>query len=79
MENCPQHQQLATDVAIIMNDTKDLKDMTLEVLKSVKGNGGPGLLTQAALNRESIKRAWWWLGGISLSLVGLFVWALKKI
>jgi len=79
METCSQHQQLVTDVAIIMNDTKDLKEMTLEVLKSVKGNGGPGLLTQTALNRDSIKRAWWWLGGISMSLVGLFIWALKKI
>ena len=79
METCPQHQQLVTDVAVIMNDMKDLKDITLEVLKSVKGNGGPGLLTQTALNRESIKRAWWWLGGISVSLLGLVVWALKKI
>uniref|UniRef100_A0A6H1ZEQ2 Uncharacterized protein n=1 Tax=viral metagenome TaxID=1070528 RepID=A0A6H1ZEQ2_9ZZZZ len=79
METCPEHQEIAKAVAVIQRDVSESKKTGETILKLLQGNGNPGLITQAALNRESIKRAWWWLGGISLSLLGLVAWALKKI
>jgi len=52
--------------------------ITREILSIVKGSNGEGLVTRAALNKASISRAWWWLGSISLALLGIFVWLIKK-
>jgi len=30
-----------------------------------------GLSTQVALNKQSIGRVWWWLGGVSLAILGV--------
>lgn len=79
MDTCLEHQQLVMDVAVIKDNLVEVKKDTAEILKSIKGNGGPGLLTQSALNKASIKRAWWWLGGVSLTILGVFGWALKKM
>ena len=79
MDTCPEHQQIVADMAVMKDNLADVKKISQEILTSIKGNGGPGLLTQAELNKSSIKRAWWWLGGVSLAILGLFGWALKKI
>ena len=79
MDTCLEHQQLVMDVAVIKDNLVEVKKDTAEILKSIKGNGGPGLLTQSELNKASIKRAWFWLGGVSLAILGIFGWALKKL
>jgi len=71
--------QLNQDVALIQQEMVTNSEMTREILDIVKGNGGRiGLVTQACLNKASIKRAWWWLGGVSLSLLGIFGWVVKR-
>jgi len=79
MDTCPEHQQIVADIAVIKDNLVEVKKDTEEILKSIKGNGGPGLLTQSALNKASIKRAWWWLGGVSLTILTIAGWALKKL
>ena len=71
--------QLNQDVAIIQKEMKNNNEMTKEILDIVKGNGGRvGLVTQACLNKASIKRAWWWLGGVSTAILGIFGWVIKR-
>ena len=79
MDTCPEHQQIVADIAVIKDNLVEVKKDTEEILKSIKGNRGPGLLTQSALNKASIKRAWWWLGGVSLTILTIAGWALKKL
>ena len=52
--------------------------MTAEIHKAIFGNGGNGLLTKAALNRQSIKRIWWWVGGLSMTILGIAGCIVKK-
>ena len=52
--------------------------MTAEIHKAIFGNGGAGLLTKAALNRPSIKRIWWWVGGLSMTILGIAGCIVKK-
>ena len=52
--------------------------MTAEMHKAIFGNGGAGLLTKAALNRQSIKRIWWWVGGLSMTILGIAGCIVKK-
>lgn len=71
--------QLNQDVALIQQEMTTNSEMTREILDIVKGNGSRvGLVTQACLNKAAIKRAWWWLGGISGSILGIFAWVVKK-
>ena len=78
-ESCSGHAQLSQDIALIKQEMSNNGDMTREILDIVKGNGNRiGLLTQTHLNKASIKRAWWWLGGISGSILGIFAWVVKK-
>ena len=78
MDTCLEHQQLVMDVAVIKDNLVEVKKDTAEILKSIKGNGGPGLLTQSALNKASIKRAWWWLGGVSFGIIGIAAYIIKS-
>lgn len=67
------------DIAAIKTSLKSNNEMTHEIHKAIYGNGGQGLLTNVALNRQSIKRAWWWLGGISMSILGIAGCIVKKV
>lgn len=60
-----------SDIADLKEDIKEIKDTTKDIFKVLNGNGSVGLVTRTALNAQSIKRAWWWLGGISLGIIGL--------
>ncbi len=52
-------------------------ELTQKVADAIYGTNGEGLKTKVALNRSSIKRAWWWLGGISMSIIGGAVWIIR--
>ena len=38
-----------------------------KAFKEIFGNGSDGLKITADRNKQAIKRAWWWLGGLSLA------------
>ena len=62
---------MATNMEHVMSDTR-------EILKIVKGDNGTGLTTKTALNRQSIRRMWWWLGGISMGIILLAIGIIKN-
>ena len=63
---------LAEIKTILKNNTKMVSDMHKVIYEN-------GLITNVALNRQAIKRAWWWLGGVSLSILGIAGCIVKKI
>jgi len=70
---CLHEVDLATMAKDIEENTKDTK----QILKILQGNGEGGLVTKVALNRSSISRAWWWLGGISVGIIGIAIYVIK--
>ena len=76
---CAEHQCMVTELAELKRDMQHNTALTGEVLRAVKGgNGSLGLVTQTELNKGAIDRAWWWLGGISLFLLGICGWIIKR-
>ena len=48
-----------------------------KVVECIDGNGKPGMKTEIALNKQSIKRAWWWLAGISLAIMSGAIFVIR--
>ena len=71
--------ELNLNVALIQQGLATNNLTTAKILKAVEGNGGIGLKTQAELNKAAIIRAWWWLGGLSLSILGVAVFAIRGL
>ena len=68
---CPEHEKMVVAIAELKKDMAHNTALTEDILKCVKGNGTVGLMTQTELNKSSIKRAWWWLGGVSLAILAI--------
>jgi len=79
VEVCGEHQQLVTDMAVIKRDLKENTRITQEILASIKGNGGPGLLTETELNKSSINRIWYWVSAISGFILVLSGFAVRTL
>jgi len=67
---CLHEADIATMAANIQTIAKDVS-----AIKSTLNNG---LKTDTALNKASIKRLWWWTGGISLSIIGAAIWIIRS-
>jgi len=61
--------QHEANIAIILERTEQIP----EIYKILNGNGKEGLVTGQALLKQSLGRVWWWLGGISLAILGVAV------
>ena len=48
-----------------------------EILKLLKGDNSHGLVTKMALIRQSVARVWWWVGGISISLMAIAFFVIR--
>lgn len=59
------------DLATMAQSQKRTEELVDEVLRLLKGDNKHGLVTRVALLRQSIGRVWWWVGGISISIMGI--------
>ena len=66
------------DLAILAEKSTQTHNDTQKILKILTGNGDEGLTTKVALNKKAISRAWWFLSAISLALLGIAGYVLKK-
>ncbi len=53
---------------------KDIK----QIKEAILGNGQAGLKTEMALTKQSVARIWWWLGGISMAILGSAAWIIRS-
>uniref|UniRef100_A0A6M3L084 Uncharacterized protein n=1 Tax=viral metagenome TaxID=1070528 RepID=A0A6M3L084_9ZZZZ len=61
----------------IKDDIREIKETVKDIYKILNGNGSEGIVTKVALNRQSIKRAWIWLGSISIGIMGIAFFVIK--
>ena len=61
------------DWGALQKTLKSLERNQERMIDVLQGNGRTGLVTEAALNKQGLKRAWWWLGGISTAILGLAI------
>jgi cytochrome b subunit of formate dehydrogenase len=61
--------ELKADITHIKTDIGSIKTQL---------NGKEGVVTKTELNASSLKRAWIWLGGVSLALLSIAGWVIKK-
>jgi hypothetical protein len=64
-------------LAVFEKSLTDNTTDTKEILTILKGDNGAGLCTKVALNRSSINRAWWWLAGVSICILGVAGYVIK--
>ena len=67
-----------TDIAEIKITLQATKELTADIHKVIYGNNGNGLTTRVALNNQAIRRAWWWLSGVSVSILGIAICVIKR-
>ena len=58
-----------TDFALMAKTQTDMSESVKELVDLIKGSNGHGLLTRLALNDQSLTRLWWWVGGISTTIL----------
>ena len=66
------------DLAVVLNDVKDIKRILCRVERMLDGNGSQGLVTKVEVNRTAIARSFAWLGGLTIILVGIGVWVVQS-
>lgn len=57
------------DLALVQNDTKEIRKGVDRLVKIIEGNGGNGLVTKLTVAEKSLIRAWWAIG-IILTCIG---------
>jgi len=66
------------DYNAVKADITEIKDTVKNIFKILNGNGGIGLVTRVALNRQSISRVWWWVGSLSVCFVSGVIYFLFR-
>ncbi len=68
---------MAKSVLLMDQSLKHNTEATNKILVILEGNGGVGLKTQVEVNKQSISRSWWFLGGISIAILGAAMWIIR--
>ena len=71
---CSKEVELAVIQSVLTENTAVVK----EILNIIKGTNGDGLTTKIALLTQTCSRLWWWVGGVSLCLVGVAGWVIRS-
>ncbi len=66
------------DIKVLANEIKRNNELTAELVKIIKGDNGPGLMTKIALQAQSIARLWWIVAFISTSIIGTAFWVIRS-
>ena len=61
----------------IKDDIDDVKTDVKEIKEAIVGNSQPGLKTEVALTKQSLKRAWWFLSSIAIVILTSAAWIIR--
>jgi hypothetical protein len=61
--------ELKSDVKTIKEDVAGIKYQL---------NGKDGVVTKTEVQGASLKRVWWWLGSVSVAILGIAGWVIKS-
>lgn len=64
------------DFALLFKDVEIIKEGVAAIEKSLAGNGQPGIKTTVELIKQSLGRAWWFIGIITVVIIGASIKAL---
>ena len=65
------------EIKVLIEKVSAVKDDTAHIKKIIDGNGEPGLKTQTALNKQSLKRLWGVVGALLTGLIGFAFWIFR--
>ncbi len=65
------------DIESVREDVQEIKGTVNNIYKVLNGNGAMGLVTKTALNEQSVKRLWWFVGAIALSILGSAIYFIR--
>ena len=66
------------EIAVLKESVPRIEKKIDNLTELLTGNSKEGLVTRVALLRQSINKAWWWLGAISLGLIGTAFVVIRK-
>ena len=66
------------DLAVVLSDVRDIKAILGRVERILVGNGAGGLVTKVEVFRTAQVRAFAWLGGLTVAIVGFGVWLIQS-
>jgi len=75
---CKHEADLATLAHICTTEIPAMRQTIEKIFSRLEGNGTEGLVTRVAVIRSGLNRAWWWLGGVSLAILGVAGWAIRS-
>ena len=71
--------EMRRDIKQLDNKLSEQSEISKEILVSLKGgNNVTGLTTRVCLLKQSVRRAWYWLGMLSIAILGIAIHAIKK-
>jgi hypothetical protein len=57
----------------------DVKKIQIDISEiNSKLNGKDGVVTKTEVNAAALKRVWYWLGSVSVAILGIAAWVIKK-
>uniref|UniRef100_A0A6H2A3B1 Uncharacterized protein n=1 Tax=viral metagenome TaxID=1070528 RepID=A0A6H2A3B1_9ZZZZ len=71
--------QMTGDYENLKEDIQEIKGTVRDIFIILNGNGKDGLCTRVSLNKAAIGRIWWWLGGVSLGILGIAVFVIRGV
>ena len=61
---------MTNDYDAVKEDIREIKETVGNIFRILNGDDkGGGLVTQVALNKQSVRRVWWWVGSLSTAFV----------
>ncbi len=61
------------DLALLQSDTTEIKTDVKTIVECIRGNGKQGLITDVALQKQSIMRLWWIVSAFILPIAFLVI------
>ena len=75
----PERRSSDPKIDIMVDDIAEVKSDLKQIMTVILGDGDkPGLSTKVALNTDSLKRIWWFIGGLCLTVVSKVLYDIIK-